>query len=82
MGDTRILAGLPFLEDEDLDDDSRTTKRGSKFEIVLRGLVLLGTFVVIINGFIFLGKGTQNIRAVANDIREGTEVSILSFALY
>ena len=63
-----ILAGKPFVEDKSLVFDK------SKKNAYFRWFVLICTVGVIVFAFIFLVKGTQEVRAVAADVRDGTEV--------
>ena len=65
-----ILAGHPFVEDKSLIFDK------PKKNAVFRTVVLILTCCVIVGGFIFLTKGTQQVRAVARDVRDGTEVRL------
>ncbi len=64
-----ILAGYPFVEDKSTIFYKR--KKNSYF----RGFILSLLIMVITGGFIFLIKGTQKVRRVASDVRDGTEVS-------
>ncbi len=68
--DAGILAGHPFVEDKGLIFGGRPKKN-----IVFRSVILFFASAVITGGGVFLGKGTQKVRTVANDVRDGTEVS-------
>lgn len=69
--DAGILGGFPFVEDKKL------LFGRPKKNLIFRCLMLLLTSIVVAGGGVFLGKGTQQVRRVASDVRDGTTVSIL-----
>lgn len=66
-----IMAGHPFLENVKLIFRSRPRKH-----IIIRAVVLFLTITVVAGGGVFLLKGTQQVRIVADDVRDGTTVSV------
>ena len=69
-----IMAGHPFVENIKLIFRSRPRKH-----IIIRSVVLALTGVVVAGGGVFLGKGTQQVRRVADDVRDGTMVSVFYY---
>ena len=70
---SRVFAGLPFIDS--MDDDAKGGPLALK---IYRSILLFSTFVVVVSGFVFLIKGTQQFKSVADDIRDGTQVSFSS----
>jgi hypothetical protein len=68
--DAGILAGYPFIEDKSLIFER--PRKNNYF----RGFLLFMTFNIILGGFLFLVKGTQQVGAVISDVRDGTDVSL------
>ncbi len=63
-----ILSGHPFVEDKSIVFDK--PPKNTYF----RSFLLLLTAGVVTGGFIFLIKGTQKVKEVASDVRDGTKV--------
>lgn len=68
--DAGILAGHPFVEDKGLIFGGAPKKN-----LAFRSFIIFLICIVITGGGVFLGKGTEQIRRVAKDVRDGTEVS-------
>jgi hypothetical protein len=71
-----ILAGHPFVEDKSIVFDK--PRKNSYF----RTFIIVMCLVVVTGGLVFLTKGTQKVRAVADDVRDGTDVSLKDFYWY
>lgn len=76
---SRVFAGLPFIDSSPSVDDN--TRGGPLILKIYRSILLFATFVVVVSGFVFLVQGTQQFQSVADDIRDGTQVSFSSCLL-
>lgn len=60
---------------DDYINDSTLRSKTPLRRKLYRGFIIICTLVVIVNGFIFLGQGTINVQNIADDVRDGTDVS-------